>query len=530
MPQGPAFIHTTEVIPGTVQGPAFSHTTEAYFMGIRAKQMAAATFGATAAGRAPFGAGLFDAATASSVFASGAIATDRLTDGAEFVQRDGSVAMTGALAMGTNKITGLGDGTAATDAATKGQLDAAVAGLNWVSPVAVKELVGSASVATINGLSPTIGDAYVATDAGTPTAGTSDALVAGSIAEFDGTSWIEIVAGSGGFPPDGARALASVQTALNGTIGLTDGVDDGKFLQWDGTSLTPATETPPNDGNAVLVNGDGGVFEDLGYTYNGTVPTGTWVQFAGASAANAGAGLSASGNVFNVGDVNRGVQVNTDDLEVDASEIAGDGLKQNGGNSWVLDVEPADFAGAGLEDDGSDNLRIASSAAGNGLTGGGGSALAVDPDATTGGDTAPVTVGLNGVGVDVTSLDGDHLTVDFTPANYSPDAGPAEAADVDDLAAHLKGIDNSLASAGGTPRQETVTTENVSGSDTALADTLDNTPTSNAAVKLFLNGVFQVQGAGADYTISGTTITWLASSGTAVDMDTTDVLIAVYES
>jgi hypothetical protein len=45
-------------------------------------------------------------------------------------------------------------------------------------------------------------------------------------------------------------------------------------------------------------------------------------------------------------------------------------------------------------------------------------------------------------------IDGDVLDVDFTPANYAPDDSPAEAADVDDLAAHLKGIDTALASAG----------------------------------------------------------------------------------
>lgn len=81
-----------------------------------------------------------------------------------------------------------------------------------------------------------------------------------------------------------------------------------------------------------------------------------------------------------------------------------------------------------------------------------------------------------------------------------------------------------------TPRQESVTTQNVTGTDTALTDLLDNAPVSNASVTLFLNGVFQRQGAGADYSISGQTITWLAASGTAVDMTTGDVLVAVYSS
>jgi len=46
-------------------------------------------------------------------------------------------------------------------------------------------------------------------------------------------------------------------------------------------------------------------------------------------------------------------------------------------------------------------------------------------------------------------LDGDKLDIDFTPSNYTPSATPAEADDVDDLAAHLQGIDTALASAGG---------------------------------------------------------------------------------
>lgn len=43
----------------------------------------------------------------------------------------------GDLAMGTNKITGMGDGTADTDAATVGQMNALVQGLNWIEPVRV---------------------------------------------------------------------------------------------------------------------------------------------------------------------------------------------------------------------------------------------------------------------------------------------------------------------------------------------------------------------------------------------------------
>ncbi len=93
----------------------------------------------------------------------------------------------------------------------------------------------------------------------------------------------------------------------------------------------------------------------------------------------------------------------------------------------------------------------------------------------------------------------------------------------------LDGI-TALAEPNDTENQESVTTEVITGTDTAITDTLNNTPISNASVILFLNGVQQEQGATKDYTISGSTITWLASTGTAVDMDTSDVLIAEYWS
>lgn len=78
--------------------------------------------------------------------------------------------------------------------------------------------------------------------------------------------------------------------------------------------------------------------------------------------------------------------------------------------------------------------------------------------------------------------------------------------------------------------QENVTSEVITSSDTALADTLNNTPINDASVKLFLNGLLQRQGATFDYSITGSTITWLASSGTAVNMKTNDEILVVYRS
>ena len=49
-------------------------------------------------------------------------------------------------------------------------------------------------------------------------------------------------------------------------------------------------------------------------------------------------------------------------------------------------------------------------------------------------------------------IDGDHLDIDFSPANYTPNTTPTEASDLDHLAAHLSGIDTAL---GGVPGNET---------------------------------------------------------------------------
>jgi hypothetical protein len=78
--------------------------------------------------------------------------------------------------------------------------------------------------------------------------------------------------------------------------------------------------------------------------------------------------------------------------------------------------------------------------------------------------------------------------------------------------------------------QEAIDTQAITNADTEMTDQLTNTPVNAASVKVFLNGLLQQQGSGKDYTISGKAITWLASSGTAVDMATSDVMVVHYIS
>lgn len=109
----------------------------------------------------------------------------------------------------------------------------------------------------------------------------------------------------------------------------------------------------------------------------------------------------------------------------------------------------------------------------------------------------------------------------------------ATAAAVGITATNAEGDSTSLARANHTHKlqevQEAITAE-AKTTDGAITDTLDNAPRTGSVVHLFLNGVKQEYGAGKDYTVSGQTITWLAGTGTAVDLAVDDVLVAVYST
>lgn len=142
---------------------------------------------------------------------------------------------------------------------------------------------------------------------------------------------------------------------------------------------------------------------------------------------------------------------------------------------------------------------------------------------------ASIVVNANDIQVGVLAIDAQHGTRGGGTLHADAIAAGADGFMTGADKTKLDGI-TALAEPNDTENQEPVTTQVITGTDTAITDTLDNVPISNASVSLFLNGIHQEQGAGNDYTISGQTITWRASSGTAVDMDTNDVLIAVYWS
>ena len=102
--------------------------------------------------------------------------------------------------------------------------------------------------------------------------------------------------------------------------------------------------------------------------------------------------------------------------------VAGDGL---GAASGVLKVDVSDFAGTGLEDDGSENLRISTAAAGDGLGGGGAAALSVNVDDSS------IEINGDALRIKASGVDAAKLNTDVISAQV--ELAHADIADADEL-------------------------------------------------------------------------------------------------
>lgn len=236
------------------------------------------------------------------------------------------------------KITGAADGTAATDYATFGQLNAVVNSKQLKDTVdAATTAALPAVTATTTTLTATANGALAAQD-GVTLAANDSLLVKNQVAGAQNGIYTVTQVGNAGAPFIlTRRSDANTAALLTDATTLIDGGTDGKgdiytFPTITTLGTTDATPVKTGEGNAI-------------YSADGTTLTLTGTQFSVTSGGITGTQLNAS--------------------------VAGNGLSGGGGSALAVN------AGTGLEIN-ADNVRIAATAAGNGLTGGGGSALAVN--------------------------------------------------------------------------------------------------------------------------------------------------------
>lgn len=204
---------------------------------------------------------------------AGGILTSQLEDGAEFIQRDGSVAMTANLSLGSNRITNVADPSADTDGANKQYVD------NKFRGFVLKDSVRAATTAnialsgtqTIDGVALSVSDRVLVKNQTT--------------AEDNG---IYVVAAGAWARSTDADADAEVKAGL--TVFVSEGTANGNEL-W---SLS--TDDPIVVGTTELV-----------FTQTG----GNVASYLG------GAGMTLDGNTFNVNTASTArIVVNADNIDL----------------------------------------------------------------------------------------------------------------------------------------------------------------------------------------------------------------------
>lgn len=178
--------------------------------------------------------------------------------------------------MGGFKLTNVGSPTAGTDATNKSYVDAMQYGLSWKDPVraATTANITLSGTQTIDGVALIANDRCLVKDQTTQSAN--------GIYTVQSGAWVRSVDSDAASELEGAAVFVMEGTTQDNTT-------------WVMTANAPITV--------------------------GTTSL-TWVQNGGASAATAGAGLSASGNVFNVG-AGTGITVAADTVALDTAYTDG---------------------------------------------------------------------------------------------------------------------------------------------------------------------------------------------------------------
>lgn len=345
------------------------------------------------------------------------------------IQADGGQAFTADQSMGGNKLTNLDDGTDPGDAINLSQLEAAVAA---IASGSAKNVVRLATTANIT---------------------------------LSGTQTIDGVAGSAD-----DRILVKNQTAPeeNGIYLMKSGAwvrttDADTWTELVG-AIVPVAEGTANHDTLWLITADQGGSLDTTAV--------TTVQLPGPSDILAGAGLTRTGQTIDVVAADTSLTVGANNVAVNP----GEGIEISTGVRVKLDGSTLARSASGVKvaDAGITGTELAASVAGDGLSGGAGSALSVNTDDST---------------IEKSS---DALRV--------KDAG---------ITAAKLGV-------GARRMVRETPTGAVNNSNTTY--TLANTPVAGSE-EFYVNGSLQEPGSGNDYTISGATITTLFTPSTTPTPD-----------
>jgi hypothetical protein len=235
---------------------------------------------------------------------------------------------TGNIAVSGAKITGLAEPTASNDAATKNYVDNLAAGLH---------IHEAAHCATTNTLAVLSGGT-VTYNNGTSGVGATLTLSAG-ITAIDGHTLT-----------NGDRILVKNEATQ---------AHNGMYVRTSATVLTRATDFD----SAAEIHGGDFTFVENGTLYNNTgwVQTeevntvGTdavvWQQFSGTGTFTAGAGLSLTGNEFNVGGTANRITVNTDTVDIASTYVGQTSITTLGTiatGTWNATTIAVAYGGTGL--------------------------------------------------------------------------------------------------------------------------------------------------------------------------------------
>ena len=403
--------------------------------------------------------------TNTEISASAAIATSKLADGAEFLKRDGSVALTADLNANGNKITNLATPSNPGDAVSKAYVDAITVGLDFKESVraATTANITLSGLQTIDGVSLVAGNRVLVKNQSTAANNGIYVVAAGAWSRStDSDSSAEVTAGMFCFIEEGAL-YADSSWVLSTDNPITLGTTALTFTQFSGAGSTTAA----NVGTGV------GVYDSV---------TGSQLNFRSIKQVAAGkVTVALSGSDIQL-DIGAGTLVNADISN--SAAIARTKLAAGSANHVIIN----------------DGSGVLTSEA----------ALAV----SRGGTNSSAALNNNRIIVSSGGAIVEAAAITANKALVSNGSGIPIASSVTDTElGYVSGVTSSIQTqlSNKVSLASIVVRETPAGTIDGSNSTFTLAFTPQAGYEsVYLNGVLQEPGAGNDYTISGAVITYLS--------------------